>query len=347
MIDIREVPVLIVDDDPVFCASLRAVLEQVPDEWACHAADSVQDAKRMMSLHAFDLAIVDVHLPDGTAADVIRAAGQMPCLLCTQDAQEPTFRKMFDDPSVSENIVGYLTKPLQPGAIWSLRAGLQIGYERQMRNRTVADATAALEEERRHIAQNLHDAMGALLTQLNWIFIGIERAARKTALDPALNAELAEFCKQGKQLVSSAHIEVSEVITQLRPEIVSVAGLRAGLEDMIWQWEKTAPTVRFEHALAPEIDKIDARKIGVLYRLVQEGITNAMRHTNPEHVKVGMTCDAHRIRLTVDSEGAVKEKKDDYALTVLRERTTSLGGILHFVCDTERGKSSLLVTIPK
>ena len=346
MIDIPKTNVLIVDDDPVFRISLRAVLEQAPGTWLCQEASSVQEAVTAMSSQIIDLAIIDVHLPDGTAIDIVRRAGQTPCLLCTQDDNEPTFRKMFEDSSVSETIVGYLTKPLQPGIIFSIRAGLQIGHERQIRNRLVAEATAVLEEERRHIAQNLHDAMGASLTQLNWIFIGIERAFKSATVDSKLRDEIATFCSQGKDLVADAHKEVSEAVTQLRPEIVSVAGLKAGIEYMMDQWERTAPTVEFEHELDPGLAKVDLRKVGVLYRLVQEGITNAMRHADPSSIRVVMVCHSSSITLAVQSSGRIKEVKDNYALTILRERTSSLGGTLQFSCDNRSGETSLLVTIP-
>ena len=338
--------ILFVDDDPVFRESLRITLGQVQDEWICHEAASVQEAIAQMSRQVFDLLLVDVHLPDGTAADVIHASGTMPCLLCTQDDVEPTFRRIFDDASISQNIVGYLTKPLKRGAIWSIRAGLEIGRARQVRNRLVAEATANLEKERQQIAHNLHDAMGASLTQLIWAFFSIEREMKAHGADPALIEKITVICEQGTRIVRDAHAEVSQAVTQLRPDAVDVVGLRSAIEYMVAQWHATAPAVHFEYTATADLEAVDVRIAGIVYRLVQEGITNAMRHLDPVSVNVDLSCRERNLFLVVLAHGKIREEKDSYLLTVLRERTSSLGGDLQFTCDVAREESRLLVTIP-
>lgn len=339
-------PVLIVDDDPIFLQSLRIVLDQVPREWSYYEAGNVRQAITLLSEHEIALAIVDINLPDGTAADVIRAAGAVPCLLCTQDDKEPTFKKIFTDQSISQNIVGYLTKPLQQGAIWSIRAGLEIGRERHMQSRLVAEATAGLEEERQLIAQNLHDAMGASITQLTWIFASIQQAANAQAVEHRLSPQITSLCSQGKKILSDAYTEVSQAITRLHPEAVSVAGLRAAIEDMVAHWKHIAPVVCFELTINNDLEKVDSRHAGMIYRLVQEGITNVMRHTDPVSVRITMACRDKTLILTIASKGQVLVERDTYKLTILRARTLSLGGVLQFTCDANRAETCLTINIP-
>lgn len=346
MIHSNSTPILIVDDDPIFCQSLRIVLDQVPHEWLYYEAGNVQDAIALLSEHAIELAIVDINLPDGTAADIIRTAGAVPCLLCTQDDKEPTFKKMFADPSISQNIVGYLTKPLQQGAIWSIRAGLEIGRERQMRSRLLAEATAGLEEERQLIAQNLHDAMGASITQLMWIFASIQQTVEARAVEPPLPDKVRSLCSQGKKILSDAHAEISQAITRLHPEAVSIAGLHAAIEDMVTHWKRTAPTVYFELAISGDLEKVDSRRAGIIYRLVQEGITNVMRHTDPISVRTNMTIRDQTLVLVIASKGQILVERDTYKLTILRARTLSLGGVLQFSCDASREQTCLTINIP-
>lgn len=341
------IPVLLIDDDPIFRESLKIVLGQFPQEWSCYCAESVEEAIEELANCQFKLAIVDVHLPDGNAADFIRRAGTLPCILCTQDNEEPTFKQMFNDGSVSHNIVGYLIKPLQQGVIWSIRAGLQIGQERQFRNRLVAEATTGLENERRQIAQNLHDSMGASLTQLTWILSGIDRAISEANIDTELANQITSFCAQGKQIVAEAHREMSEAVMMLRPEAISVAGLQVAIKYMLSQWEVTAPTVRFKLTCAVDLEEIIGEgRSGIIYRLIQEGITNAMRHTNATHVDVNISYRDKSLALSIVSKGRILVEKDTYKLTILKERTSSLGGILQFKCDANRQETCLNITIP-
>lgn len=347
MIKPSQVPILIVDDDPVFRTALKIVLERPVNEWLVLEAGSVAEALAQCAARAPDLAIVDIHLPDGTAADIIRRAGTMPCLLCTQDTNEPTFSRLFNDESVAQNLVGYLVKPLSEGAIFSVRAALQVAYERQLRSRLVAAATSNLEDERRVIAQNMHDGLGALLTQLRWVFSGITQAAQAPDRQAQDNGRILELCNEGKQLLAQTHQEINNAITQLRPDELSVVGLRGAIDYMVSQWARIAKAVTLEVSIGEEIDSIDARRAGMLYRIVQEGLTNAMRHSNPTHVLLALDCISRDVRLMINTAGRIDTLQESYALTILRERTSALGGQLQFSVDSSRGTSALMVLIPK
>lgn len=340
------VRILIVEDDPIFRESLLILFETYPNEWTCTIADSIIDAELLLADQSFDMGILDIHLPDGDALDLIRIAGTLPCILFTQDSEEPTFKKMIDDPTLSQNIVGYLIKPLQQGVILSIRASWRIAKERKMRNHLVAEATAELEDERRILAQELHDSMGALLTQLTWIFSGIAKETTLPSIPPEVAHKISSMCEQGKQVVAGAHEEASQIVTRLRPEAVNVAGLRVAIEFLVEEWQTAAPGVVFELKLAAELDQIDLRRAGIIYRLIQEGVTNAMRHTEPTKIKIFIGEKEERLTLKVYSEGRVLVEKDTYKLTVLRERTSSLGGDLQFNCNATQGMSSLVISIP-
>lgn len=338
--------ILLVDDDATFRTAVSLFLDCYPDEWTYRVAGTVKEAVALLASQDFDLAILDVHLPDGNAADIVRNAGTVPCLICTEDQQMPTYNQLLADSSIAQNIVNYIVKPLQQSVIWTIRSAIRFGQERDLRNRQVAAATASYEEERRQIGQNLHDSMGAFLAQLSWIFSRIDGAMGNSGIDKELAATVQAICKEGKQLVEGAHREVSEAVTQLRPEAVNVAGLRTAIEYMLEQWRMTAPTVKFEYACNVDLEQIDSRRSGTIYRLVQEGLTNAMRHTDPTHIAVAMNARNDQLILTIKSKGRVLVEKDTYKLTVLRERTSSLGGVLQFVIDPACQESSLAITLP-
>lgn len=332
--------VLIVDDDPIFSESLRMIL---PAQWQTLQAPDVKSALALAGAEPVELALVDMHLLDGHGSDFIRMAGTLPCMLCTQDQGEPAFQAIFDDPAVAQNVVGYLTKPLKPGTIWSIRAGLQIGRERARRDRLVAEATARFEEERRQVAGELHDMVGASLTQLTWIFSNIDHAAK--AVGPHTADEVAAQCRRGRDIVREAHGAVSRAVKALQPEEVHIIGLRGAVDYMVAQWKQTAPRVQFTLSCAKDVDQIDTRRAGIIYRIVQEGITNAMRHTDAEAVDTRMACRDQQLEVSIQSRGRLLTSTNTYLLTSLRERTASLGGVLQFSCAASQG-SHLKVVIP-
>jgi signal transduction histidine kinase len=339
--------ILLVDDDPVFLEILRLQFAQFPQEWVTYTARSVGESIDCLAAHSIELAIVDLNLPDGTAADLIRAAGALPCVLCTQTDAGGALDQIFDDPFVADNVVGFLVKPLPRDFIWTIRGWLRVARQRKDRNRVIGEATAQLEEERRLIAQNLHDSMGACLTKLVWMFDGIDRTVKEfPAIDEKLAREMKNQTDNARRFVAETHSGVAEMVTQLRPEAISVAGLRRGVEYMMSDWESAAPTVNFKTNIAVEVDRVDFRRAGVVYRLVQEGVTNAMRHSQPTTLSVHMACKRGELVLVVEAEGTPFDERDHYELTVLRERTASLGGALQFTCDGKLGQSTLHVTIP-
>jgi signal transduction histidine kinase len=307
----------------------------------------VAEAVSKFAEHPIEMAIIDVNLRDGTAADVIRAGSSIPCILCTQDDQLETFDKMFGDHSITQNIVGYLTKPLHDGVIWNIRAGLRLGATWREQNRLVAEATAQVEEERRIIAQNLHDEIGAHLTQLSWVFGNLDGAIKKTVGQTPESTELLQgISEKGKHLVKSAFGEMSKIVDRLRPEAVNVAGLKVGIEYLIWEWQEAAPGVKFEIELGDDLDKVDTRRASTIYRIVQEGITNAMRHAEPTRIHVKLVCGESELEIAVQSTGSLLHERGNYRLTSLRERTSSLGGVLRFNIDPNLGKSFLRVLVP-
>jgi signal transduction histidine kinase len=338
--------ILVVDDDAVFRAALRIVLQQHPGDWRVREVGSVSQARAVFAAQPPDLAIVDMHLPDGSAIDVIRGAGSVPCVLCTQDAKEPTFRRLFDDEAAATNVVGYLIKPLPEGAIFSIRTALQLAIERRGRAKLVAQATANLEDERRVIAQNLHDSIGSLLTQLRWVFGGIDRAVSDVP-EHEQRQRIAMLCEEGKAILGNAHEEVGRAITRLRPDELSVVGLRGALEYVVSQWRRVAPGVAIAADIGPAVDAVDERHASMLYRIVQEGMTNAMRHAHPVAVELVLDAAAHEICLTIRTQGAIPANRDSYPLTVLRERTSALGGRLIFSVDAGEGTSLLQVLVPR
>ncbi|WP_424196742.1 response regulator (plasmid) [Ampullimonas aquatilis] len=338
--------VLIVDDDEFFRMSFSIILNQKPGVWNCIQAGTVKEAAELLSSTAvnIDVAVVDINLPDGTATDVIKLGHNIPFIICTQDDNEPTFEKIFAESIISEWVLNYIVKPIQPNVIWTLHSALKVGYARKKRNQQVAAATGSIEEERKLIAQNLHDAMGSALTQLNWTFSNIKAKAKE--LENPERTSIEGLCEQGKNLIVQTHKEVSNIIALLRPEIITVAGLRTALIMLVEQWRDTAPSVQFDLQLSGLIDEIDDSKSTVIYRLIQEAVTNSMRHTETKSINIKTSQSRKLGRIEVHTVGKLLKQNNEFEIKGLKERASSLGGHLQFNFDEKINESILIIQVP-
>lgn len=341
---LRRGTLLVLDDDPVFRGTARVALSADADSIV--EAESVQSGLLALERRMVDLAIVDVHLPDGTAADFIKHAGATPCLLITQDDMETTFRSLMDDPGVAQTVVGYVVKPLTPNSVFSIRATLRVARARHTASRLLIEATTHFEAEKRRIARDLHDEMGTYLTQLRWVFEGLEHDVLPGIHDVQREARAAALCREGKDLVLLCHQEASRAISRLRPESVATFGLIQAIRFLVGEWERSAPSVDFRVNIDETVDQVDVNRAGSVYYIVAEGLSNAMRHTKPTQLLLAMQRHTSSVEISITSIGVVPAEQDTYALTTLRERTLTLGGVLRFECSAERGETSLAITIP-
>jgi signal transduction histidine kinase len=216
------------------------------------------------------------------------------------------------------------------------------------RNRLVAEATAALEYERQTIARNLHDAMGASLTQLTWVFDGLKKESKELDLESVSGKKIIDVCDIGKKVVLAAHATISRAVTELHPEEVNIVGLRGAIEYLIDTWRNTASGVIFNCDICRELDQVDTRKAGILFRLVQEALTNAMRHTLPDSVDIYFHYVNKLLGLTVVSHGEIlkNEENENRSPKMLMERTTLLGGDMKFEYNVGEKTSKVVITIP-
>ena len=191
------------------------------------------------------------------------------------------------------------------------------------RNAQLAQLTRQLlstqEDERRRIARELHDEAGQLLT------------AAKIQLD-------LEGRREASELVGQALAQVRDVSNLLRPSALDDLGLVPALRGLLEDFGRRARIdARLDvreplGSLTPELQV-------VIYRIVQEALTNVARHADARTVRVGLGLDDGRIRLAVedDGRGVRGEPVPNLGLLGIRERVTALGGSVSLGNRPERG----------
>ncbi|HSG23573.1 MAG TPA: histidine kinase, partial [Azonexus sp.] len=156
---------------------------------------------------------------------------------------------------------------------------------------------AVREEERRHLARELHDEFGQCLTS-----IGAETAfisARTRDRQPELLPAAQSIASVTAHMLES----LQGILSQLRPVGLEEFGLRAGLEQLVGGWQRRLTSCTFELLIDGEIDDLPNDLTVSLYRIVQESLTNALRHGQPEKVTVYLSREISRCRLTIEDDG--------------------------------------------
>jgi two-component system sensor histidine kinase UhpB len=206
------------------------------------------------------------------------------------------------------------------------------------RHEAARTALAAQEGERLRVAQELHDEIGQTLTAVT---IQAERAADG---DPA---QASEALRMVAHAVRESLDEVRRIARELRPEALDDLGLVNALIALCNRVDaQDGPRIRRElqtdlPALSPDVEL-------VIYRIAQEGLTNALRHSGARSATVSLTAGAEALILRVadDGRGMPAQLPGGTAgIAGMRERALLVGGRLSIESRPEQG-TEVRLTIP-
>jgi two-component system sensor histidine kinase UhpB len=206
------------------------------------------------------------------------------------------------------------------------------------RRRAGSAALQAQEQERTRVARDLHDEVNQSLTGL---LLRLE-AAREAA-PPELEAELAET----KALANQAMRELLSLARQLRPTALDDLGLTAAIAGQVEQLAHG----EIDAAIETEGDFSDLGDDAqlVVYRVAQEGLSNAARHSGAGRVEVHLRrLDGGGVELTVTDDGrgfAFDESEGGLGIAGMRERALLIGGELTIESRPGRG-TTVRLTVP-
>jgi signal transduction histidine kinase len=207
--------------------------------------------------------------------------------------------------------------------VFGSRAAVAIELRQRVARDALQRVVTAQELERRRLARELHDETGQALTS---ILLGL-RSVEEAGDAEAARAAVAEV----RDLVRATLQDVRQLAVELRPKALDDFGLVAALERLTESFgEQTGIAVEFvpampEGRLTPEIET-------ALYRIVQESLTNIVKHARAERVSVVLTRKADSVSVVVEDDGVGFEpgraREDGLGLLGMRERVGLLGGRL-------------------
>ena len=189
----------------------------------------------------------------------------------------------------------------------------------------------AQEEERKRIARDLHDEVNQALTAL---LLRIEAAAQEAP------DRLREQLDEVKRLADQAMGELLDLARQLRPTALDDHGLVAALRTHVRDFDRRGPA-RASFWVDPRLGELSPDAQVVVYRVAQEAIVNAARHSGASRVEVSLEPGDGKVRLQVADNGsgfAFAEEGKGLGLDGMRERALLVGGTLEI--DSRPGKGT-------
>ncbi|MGC9419680.1 MAG: ATP-binding protein [Rhodovulum sp.] len=199
--------------------------------------------------------------------------------------------------------------------------------------------------ERRSIAMELHDEFGPCLFGLKVKAGAIAKAASASG-DGALRRD-AETVTSIVNQIQSAN---TRLLTTLRPMTIGQLSLVEALQDMLEGFRSTHPGITWSVCLPENLEDTEEILDLTIYRCVQEGVTNALRHGDPRTVRVVLerrTDGAPALALSIEDDGwgLSPDAVEGRGLTAMRDRVGAMGGRLG-VQTRARGGTRLWVVLP-
>ena len=215
-------------------------------------------------------------------------------------------------------------------------------YSEAARVRLLRRLVIAQEEERRRIAADLHDHLGQQLTSLRLTLEALRRAA---APDSAVDAALTH----ADTILVQIDRDIDFLSWELRPAALDDLGLRAVLENYVFEWSRhTGVTARF-HADGVGDDPLAAEIGATLYRIAQEALNNVARHARASSVSVLLERRGQTMTLTVEDNGVGFAPPDNtmtmIGVTGMRERAAVIGGVFD-IEPTAGGGTTITAQVP-
>jgi signal transduction histidine kinase len=214
----------------------------------------------------------------------------------------------------------------------------EVSQARQELRDLSARLVEAQEEERRRLSRELHDEIGQSMSAL------VVELGNLSAALPKDDSALLERVAVARRLAESSVHVVRDMSLLLRPSMLDDLGLVPALQ---WQAREVSRRTGLKVRVAAENvpDDLPDECRTTAYRVVQEALTNCVRHARAASARVTVRHDAGALHVSVQDDGIGFNPQQEKGMGLLgmEERVTRLGGVLHI--DSEPGAGTLLSAI--
>lgn len=211
----------------------------------------------------------------------------------------------------------------------------QVNHE--LENYAAVSEKIAEDKERKRLAREIHDTLGHALTG---IAAGVDACIAMIDINPqATKKQLMVISK----VVRQGTVDVRNSLNKLRPGALEQHGFKGAIENMIEEFTSVSDlTISLDYRL----DKVDFEntKEDILFRVIQESVTNAVRHGDATHIDISLYIEDNNLYLKIQDNGqGCEEIHYGFGLKQMKERLGMINGKVAY--DGHHGFLTI-VTIP-
>ncbi len=207
-------------------------------------------------------------------------------------------------------------------------------------DRLTQQALVIQENERRHLARELHDELGQSISAIKAIAFSI--AQRMRGVDDSSAEALSRIGTISNDVTS----QVRTMMNRLRPALLDELGLVAALQTMVDEWNRAHRDTFCGFRAGGAFEALDTDAQINVYRIVQEALTNVARHAQAEWVEITLIAEEGHYELDIADNGVGYDPgavRQGMGLTGIRERCQALKGELNLVTGPRTGVRMHLV----
>ena len=219
------------------------------------------------------------------------------------------------------------------------RAAVAVDLSHRVARTTVQRILGGQEQERRRLSRELHDETGQALTS---ILLGLKSIEETQGTDRFATA-LTEL----RELVTVTLQDVRRLAVELRPKALDDFGLAPALERLTTSFAEQTGIETHLEARLPE-GRLPSETETVFYRVVQEALTNIVKHARAQHVSIVLQSRPGKVTAVIEDDGrgfsAGDESDDGLGIVGMRERVSLVGGRLEI--ESSPAGTAIVVEVP-
>jgi two-component system sensor histidine kinase UhpB len=201
----------------------------------------------------------------------------------------------------------------------------RLQHTEQQNKRLQEQLTTVQDEERADLARNLHDEIGPLLFAADVDAVAIAQLAHKGE-----HEQIPKRVGIIREAIGHMQRHVRDILGRLRPAVLLDVGLAHAIDNLVSFWRAHRPNLNFR--LDVPDDSMGELLDGTIYRIVQESLSNAVRHSNASTIEIAVKSNSDGsigVRIADDGSGLKSNgRPGGLGIIGMQERVAALGGVL-------------------